>query len=1626
MGEREARSVALEKAYVHEVYQQMTKAEHPHHETNSPWPRIKQLIEQLEPGSLVCDVGCGNGKYLSMNSSVFKIGGERCSRLAHVARQKENEIIICDNLALPFRDESFDAVLSIAVVHHLATTERRVCALKELTRVLRIGGKLIITVWAMEQRHRKFESQDVLVPWHRPQVLSTPSFDSWQTTTSEDDCPPPYAYIQASDSDSTWLQRAHCRAKKDKGRQKGRSEVMRSSPSSSSLSSPNETCYSFVRKALQKLAGGKRGSRSRGWFLEPWTSTQSEEIPMKRYDPEGCEDTEDIQDLPIELRRLDEDVETALEKRQNFAATRQASEHLNYKSKSLSDIGTQPREEAPEPLTRSRSSVPSLSLELRPEISVEAPQVDPAEERAPAKPRLVKQKKSICDEDFEEEDRDKPTDMRDLVKAMPEFKVASQARLRETLFNKQVSMNEELMSTERMREKEKVRQNIQKQASLNEDLIFRRRAPRTIDSLRNSFFSTSTSTAKRFQLLKSGLTSKLKSSTTNIEKAVTSSTFKNGFVRMLQGWKSDAPIPQPAPPPPHPMPPPVEAVISEDRTSVERRHSKEDGSDSSKDSSLQSDTSVDSEDSFASVIYIPKPEEVLHMEQSVTSPTLLASNPVSPQATSPKLKFPPQPISPKLGVSRSPKSPKSPQSSFGLYSHPSSPKIKQIPALQSTSTPASPMLKHFPQPLSPRPFYAIFPSSKQSPLVKPCDSPVQKIFQQIHPMLKSPKSPVSPPVMSTLVDVEEAALEPMRLSPTPASRRNMQSPKEDIDKEPAVTPKEETPVESELVLSPSPSVSITKDPVETDPQRKDEKDETKTSSVRPVSMSELTVRTAFPLVRRSTEEGGDGDVAGALALVTRQPNLLSLELFNPETDDVDSDSSGLSSSGSIGSVISVLNEELPPDLPPQDAMAGRLTDITTDSSKSKSSNSSLPTSSELDLEFQSDATSPPSGLIEAAAGVASCLEETVDTVLKSSPRSKRKQLHNASTDISLALGSVYTRQDLEKTVGPSEEDLDITDDDKVSKDHQGARNEEKGTRSQSGVCQRSHSERLGTWGNEPSDWNEGKGTRQQGTTRDSERPVNIKAKMEGVVITNRSTNLPDADSEWGQGRQQMVEFAEKLSEKLRAEIDKNQEREIIDVESIPASMEDPYIQRLNKELENLNELSQEIHSTLWRRGLDEEPAKRSEGKLPLDVPSDETADVDKAQEQHTMVKTMMADSEESKISKTEPSHKSSVTTAIEGGAKSGDASADSSGESSEAEAGSWADSRRNTITSRTDSKLRTAEARTSIESQDIKPESVINAAEKPKAPRIPEMKRIELLSGSEVSPRRPSISVETTEPCGRIVAGKSEEMLPEMTALQSTLSVESSEAGDISDRTVGSSSDGSRSESRRGTIVPTETSGIMSLRPGLSLESSEAGESGSVSDISRAGDSTKNTISFDEPPSGSQISLLRPGASIESSEYGDISDRTASGSETKGSSFGAAKTDSTASLTSDRWSDCSKDIKFADRKIARCDGRSSSEETVPRRASLIHQRASIPCPQATDKVEAESTDTSMSDSTSQDSMMSDCAGGSITFHRYYHVFKEGELDQLIESYIDNLHIISSYYDHANWCVVAEKVQVWTI
>ncbi|GET93342.1 hypothetical protein, conserved [Leishmania tarentolae] len=83
-----------------------------------------------------------------------------------------------DALRCPLRGNVFDAAISIAVIHHYASRERRRLAVRELLRLVRpCGGLVLIYVWAREQQVQTKrlvdpETGDGLVRWERNQKYS--------------------------------------------------------------------------------------------------------------------------------------------------------------------------------------------------------------------------------------------------------------------------------------------------------------------------------------------------------------------------------------------------------------------------------------------------------------------------------------------------------------------------------------------------------------------------------------------------------------------------------------------------------------------------------------------------------------------------------------------------------------------------------------------------------------------------------------------------------------------------------------------------------------------------------------------------------------------------------------------------------------------------------------------------------------------------------------------------------------------------------------------------------------------------------------------------------------------------------------------------------------------------------------------------------------------------------------------------------------------------------------------------------------------------------------------------------------------------------------------------------------
>jgi ubiquinone/menaquinone biosynthesis C-methylase UbiE len=83
----------------------------------------------------------------------------------HFARLPPNGIAQFSALQIPIRDQTFDHVICIAVIHHFANVDRRRKCLEEIARILRIGGTAFVTAWAVEQKKKKYDEADQMVPW---------------------------------------------------------------------------------------------------------------------------------------------------------------------------------------------------------------------------------------------------------------------------------------------------------------------------------------------------------------------------------------------------------------------------------------------------------------------------------------------------------------------------------------------------------------------------------------------------------------------------------------------------------------------------------------------------------------------------------------------------------------------------------------------------------------------------------------------------------------------------------------------------------------------------------------------------------------------------------------------------------------------------------------------------------------------------------------------------------------------------------------------------------------------------------------------------------------------------------------------------------------------------------------------------------------------------------------------------------------------------------------------------------------------------------------------------------------------------------------------------------------------
>ncbi|CAH1635386.1 unnamed protein product [Spodoptera littoralis] len=144
----------LEELHVHQVYEQI--AGHFSTTRHKPWPKVVEFMQGVPPGSVVMDLGCGNGKNILRRNDIVQIAGERSSGLLseckeHIQGINAADCVRLDLLQAQLRDNTADIVICIAVIHHFSSKARRLQAISTIHRLLRKGGRALITVWAKDQ-----------------------------------------------------------------------------------------------------------------------------------------------------------------------------------------------------------------------------------------------------------------------------------------------------------------------------------------------------------------------------------------------------------------------------------------------------------------------------------------------------------------------------------------------------------------------------------------------------------------------------------------------------------------------------------------------------------------------------------------------------------------------------------------------------------------------------------------------------------------------------------------------------------------------------------------------------------------------------------------------------------------------------------------------------------------------------------------------------------------------------------------------------------------------------------------------------------------------------------------------------------------------------------------------------------------------------------------------------------------------------------------------------------------------------------------------------------------------------------------------------------------------------------
>ncbi len=127
------------------------------------WRSLEFIKQYAQDGDSILDFGCGNGRLIELfkDKEINYKGVDPSQKLINFAKEQyientDNFIKISPTkVSLPFNDEKFNSIYTIATFHHLPGKLHRLRVARELYRVTKKGGWIVVTVWDLWQTKYK-------------------------------------------------------------------------------------------------------------------------------------------------------------------------------------------------------------------------------------------------------------------------------------------------------------------------------------------------------------------------------------------------------------------------------------------------------------------------------------------------------------------------------------------------------------------------------------------------------------------------------------------------------------------------------------------------------------------------------------------------------------------------------------------------------------------------------------------------------------------------------------------------------------------------------------------------------------------------------------------------------------------------------------------------------------------------------------------------------------------------------------------------------------------------------------------------------------------------------------------------------------------------------------------------------------------------------------------------------------------------------------------------------------------------------------------------------------------------------------------------------------------------------